>query len=393
MTDSKTEYVEMSHTSPKRRPLGVDVFNEAVNRMVKLYKRGDRIIVSFSAGKDSGVCLEICVLAATIADRLPVEVIIRDEEIMFPDTYEYAERVAARPEIKMHWIYACQPIINCFNRRDPYWWVFDPLLDPSEWMRTPPDFAYRIDDLNIFDMVTPERFPVKEGQTLTSVIGLRVSESFARRRGLYSSKGYLTKPNKHGVPYARPIYDFEDGDIWKAVLDNGWDYNKAYDVMHRHGVKAHNMRIGPPTMSIHGASNLSMARVAWPKWFDKLEQRCEGVRTVAQFGKKSVTARRDLGETWQDTFWRECVETAPDWIAERAEAEAVYMQRAHSRHATFPFPEVKRCNQCSPPNQSWKVLVQNMYLGDPFGSASKNKALEPEFFREGAGKWGGKPTW
>ena len=185
MTDTSSNPVAKG----RRRQLGIDVFNEAVNRMVKLYERGDRIIVSFSAGKDSGVCLEICVLAATITDRLPVEVIMRDEEIMFPGTYEYAERVASRPEINMHWIYARQPIINAFNRKNPYWWVFDPLLDESEWMRTPPDFAYEIPDKNIENMITPERFPVKEGQILTSVIGLRISESFARRRGLYSSKG------------------------------------------------------------------------------------------------------------------------------------------------------------------------------------------------------------
>tara|TARA_R110000803_G_scaffold16806_1_gene46031 strand:+ start:195 stop:1349 length:1155 start_codon:yes stop_codon:yes gene_type:complete len=381
--------------STRRIDLGIDVFNEALNRLIKVYEEGHRLVVSFSAGKDSGVCLELAVLAATITDRLPVDVLMRDEEIMFPGTYEYAERCAARPEINFHWIYARQPIINAFNRRNPYFWVFDPQLDPSEWMREPPDIAYEIEQKNIFEMVTPTRFPPAEGKDLFSIIGLRVSESFARRRGLFSSKGYLTKPQApYGVRLCRPIYDWEDGDIWKAILDNGWDYNHAYDVMNRHGTKKYNMRIGPPTMSIHGADNLAMARTAWPKWFDKLEVRCPGVRTVAQFGKRSVLARRSLGETWEETFQRECVDKAPDWIAERASAQMERVVRRHSRHASTPFPQEAPCNQCSPGAQSWKKATQNLYGGDPFAAACSDlKPIEPEFFRPGSGTWGGKPTW
>lgn len=72
---------------------GRDVFAEAVHRMVRVYGEGHRVVVSFSGGKDSGVCLEVCLEAARQTGRLPVEVIMRDEEIMFPGTFEYAERV------------------------------------------------------------------------------------------------------------------------------------------------------------------------------------------------------------------------------------------------------------------------------------------------------------
>ena len=37
------------------RSLGMNVFEAAMTRMRELYARGDRIVVSFSAGKDSGV--------------------------------------------------------------------------------------------------------------------------------------------------------------------------------------------------------------------------------------------------------------------------------------------------------------------------------------------------
>ena len=103
---------------------GKDVFTSALDRLVELYsKPEDEAVVSFSAGKDSMVVLEMAILAATETDRLPVKVLMRDEEIMFPGTYEYAERVAARPEVDFHWIYASQPILNVFNRENPFIWV------------------------------------------------------------------------------------------------------------------------------------------------------------------------------------------------------------------------------------------------------------------------------
>ena len=66
---------------------GASVFDAAIDRMLVLYEEGHRVIVSFSGGKDSGICLEICRIAATIANRLPVEVAMRDEEIMLPGTF------------------------------------------------------------------------------------------------------------------------------------------------------------------------------------------------------------------------------------------------------------------------------------------------------------------
>lgn len=377
----------------RRRSTGTDVLNEAIDRMIRLYADGHRIVVSFSGGKDSGVCLEICRIAAAETGRGPVEVLMRDEEIMFPGTFEYAERLAQQDDIDMHWIYARQPVINCFNRSSPYFWVFDPTLDPDDWVRKPPDFAYEIPEKNIDAMVIPDRFPPDEGKELFSVIGLRIQESFARRKGLFSSGGYTTKPQKYGVRRARPIYDWSDGDIWKAVFDMGWDYNSAYDVMYRHGLKAKDLRIGPPTMNMHGAENLAMARVAWPKWFDRLENRLPGVRTVAQFGKRAVTARRKLGETWEETYMRECIEEAPDWIAERAVKTMELVKGSHRSHASTPVPDVNACSQCPPGLQSWSKMVAGLYLGDPFSTA--NSALpymEPEFFRAGAGTWGGKPA-
>ena len=386
---------------------GRDVFTEGLERMTSLYKEGHRVVISFSAGKDSGIIMELAVMAAEATGNLPVEVVMRDEEIMFPGTFEYAERTAARPEIDFQWVYANQPVLNVFDRANPYFWVFDPALEPEQWVRQPPEYAYQIPDLNIEQLVTVEKFPPPEGKKLFVVLGLRVSESSQRRAGLHSSGGYrTTRPTKTGYYKARPIYDWMDTDVWKFIHELKTDYNHAYDSMMRLGVPMAKMRIAPPTMSHHAIDHLGMARKAWPRWFNRVCKRLEGVRTAAQFGRRAVQPHRRSGESWEDCFYRTCVNDVPaEWIGKRAEYASKKILARHARHSTMPLPQIKQCMMCERGLHSWKRLAQYLFTGEPwslkttttFPAKHKDPALrrylEPEFFRDGMGTWGGSPSW
>ena len=376
-----------------KKYLNLNVFTAAVQRLESLYNAGHKVVVSFSGGKDSTICLELCILAAKNANKLPVDVVMRDEEIMFPGTFEYCERVAKRPEVRFHWLVAHQPIINIFNRESPYFWVMDPSLPKEQWVRQPPSYAESIPEKHIGALITKERFPTEEGKITYAVTGLRVEESPNRRMGLFSSKNFVTKPNK-GYAIARPIYDWTTGDVWKAMFDYGWDYCSAYDDMHRMGRSRAKMRIAPPTMSQAGIKDLELGSKAFPQWFDKVCVRLPGVKTAAQFGKHAVTPTRQLGETWKDCFHRECIDDAPEWIKERAIIVRDNMLKRHSNVSVNPFPE-KIAERTSRTLGSWRNLAHALWNGDPFSLKTDGLLpnIEPEFFRKGAGTWGGKPTW
>jgi predicted phosphoadenosine phosphosulfate sulfurtransferase len=361
--------------------------------MARLYEEGHRVVVNFSAGKDSGVCLEISLLAAEMTGRLPVEVVMRDEEIMFPGTFEYALRTAERPNVDFKWLIANQPVINYYNRPSPYFWVFDPQLESSEWVRTPPAWATYTDKLNIEAICHVDDYPPEDGRDLFGVIGLRVQESFLRRGGLMSSGGYTTKPTKNGYRKARPIYDWTDGDVWKAHSEFSWDYNRAYDVMHQMGIPRWDLRIAPPTLSEYGMRNLQVASKAWPEWFERVCHRLPGVRSVAHFGKNAVKPHKRSGETWEQCFHRECMESAPTWIAGRAESVRNSVLKSHKSHATQPLPELRPCPNCNNDLGAWKKLTLHMYSGQPFPSRVGLKPVEPSFFREGGGSWNGSVIW
>ncbi|MEX2430292.1 MAG: hypothetical protein WD645_00050, partial [Dehalococcoidia bacterium] len=317
-------------------------------------------------------------------------------EIMVPGTYEYAERVAERDqEVNFQWLVASQPVINIFNREAPYWWVFDPLVAAGEWVREPPARAIVIPELNIEHMNTPARFPPASGRRLYSVVGLRTAESRGRMYGLFSARSHITKPKPpFGVSSVWPIYDWSDADIWHAIHLHGWDYNRAYDVMVRYGVPARQMRIGPPTINVHAAGQLARLHTAWPRWFTRVCHRLPGVRTLAQFGIRAVQPVRRVGESWRETFERECVREAPSWIGERAGHLRDAVLSSHTHHSTTPLPETAPCYHCQSNIGSWRAMAQAMYCGDAF--STKQTILpyvEPEAFRAGAGRWGGQPSW
>lgn len=376
--------------------LDQNVFDAAIDRYMQMYETGNRIIVSFSGGKDSTVCLELAIIAAKLTGNLPVDVAMRDDEIMFPGTFEYSERVAARKdEVRFHWIVANQPVINMFNRNAPYFWALDPSLSPDQWVRTPPPYAYLIQKNYIEAIVHPEHIPPPEGKALVAVIGMRVQESQRRRRGLYSSKGYMTQANRYGVFNSRPIYDWTDGDVWKSILDNKWDYNDAYDVMHRLGIGRNALRIAPPTQTVAAVDALWVAARAWPKWFEKVCERLPGVRTAAMFGRRAVTPIRPFTKSWEYTYRKFCIDEAPAWIAERSTHVMEHYLKMHAGHSSYPFPDIMGCSKCGEQFGSWKRLALVMYMGDPFSlKQSVAPPVEPEFFRPGWGTWeGGKPSW
>lgn len=385
-----------------RAKLGENVFEMAVERMRGIFADGHRVAVGFSCGKDSGVSVEICLAAMKLAGKgngptPQLDLVMRDEEILYPGSFEYAERMAARPEIKFHWLVAGQPITNVFNRASPYWWVFDRTIPQEEWVRQPPSFHERLDANWIEKINSIDRFPPLPGKRSYSVLGLRAAESIRRNMAIHSMGGYSTggASDITGMWRALPIYDWQDDDIWKAIADNKWDYNEAYNVMNRMGVPKKDLRIAPPTLNASAAKHLGLASRAWPQWFDRVCRRVKGTRTAAKFGMRACQPLRRFGETWRDCFIRECITHAPAaWIAERATHVMEVKLRRHETHSTAPFPETSPCKVCVE-NASWKKLAHNLYGGDPFClKTSDLEEMEPEFFRPGAGTWGkGSPSW
>lgn len=374
--------------------LASNVFDTAIERLSSVYADGHRLIVSVSGGKDSSILVQLARIAAEQTDRLLQEVIHRDEEIMYPGTIEHLLWIADQEWTDFHWVYAHQPVVNAYDRENPYWWPFDPELPESSWLRSPPDFAYLIDDKALRDVCTPLRFPPAPGKRTYNVVALRAAESPMRRLGINSSGGYLGNPNRNGSFPLRPMYDWSTEDVWLAFKETGWPYNPAYDQMFRYGLNISALRIAPPTISLSGVDLLQLASKVWPSWFERVCERLPSVRQGVRFGKDWMFPYRRHDELWQDTFYRTCVEEAPEWIANRSAIVADESVRLHAMHADTPFPDTRQCGKCGTNHSSWQMLARVMYTGDPWLSKlgvdyweRYIDCIEPEHFRPGSGVW------
>lgn len=352
--------------SPTKLYTGRNVYDAAVARVADIYKEGHRVIVAFSGGKDSGVLLEISIEAARLTGNLPVEVMFRDDEILYPPTVEYCERIAQRKEVNMHWLVNEQAAPNIYNRELPFYWCFDPELPREKWTRSYPDYA-EIDreNINLYYIINSNKYPPPAtGLKIVGVVGIRCEESSTRRLALQGLKG----PRSYGIKDKRlitlyPIYDWTSGDVWRAVSEKGWDYNKAYDALTRLGLSKSRQRLSQIAMSPIGADGLQVAAKAWPRWFDTVTQRLPGIRAVAYYGERVLRPVIRDNESWEDCFYRTCVNEAPQWVSERSMWTLKKMQAYHHHHSDQEFPQVKTCPACK---QSWKTLANSLYSGDPF---------------------------
>lgn len=311
-----------------RRQTEESVLRATIRRIHHLYDRFDRVVVSFSGGKDSTVCLQLTLQVARERGKLPVEVYCFDEEAIHPETVEYLARVAALPDVKFHWF--CVPVThrNACSRREPYWrpWNQD---DREKWVRALPASAITHFPGFVPGMTVPAAalsIYGPEAGTVAHIRGIRAQESLRRLMSVSSKRNdnwiagpmrswYVEKEDGWQVGkggsvnfMTSPIYDWTLPDVWVAPRMYGWDYNHTYDVFEAAGLPAHMQRVCPP-FGEEPLANLCMYAECWPDLWHRMIQRVPGAATAARYCRtelfgygKTICPR---GYTWKDWTFKQ----------------------------------------------------------------------------------------
>ncbi|MFW5944944.1 MAG: phosphoadenosine phosphosulfate reductase [Bacteroidota bacterium] len=285
-----------------------NVYEASKQRMDYIFSEFDRIYLSVSFGKDSGVMLNMAIEAARKHGKLPVNVLFVDLEAQYKHTISYAERMMALPEVNPYWVALPIHLRNAVSQIQSHWLCWDPEKKDA-WVRDMPEQA--ISDENYFsffrrgmefeDFVPEFADWFSNGEKTACLVGIRSDESLNRFRTIrndnkipYDGKIWSTKlfPDTDKEIYNfYPLYDWRTEDIWIANGRFGWDYNKIYDLMYLAGVSIHKQRLCQP-FGDDQRNGLYLFKILEPETWRKVVNRVEG----ANFGNRySETDYHTLG--------------------------------------------------------------------------------------------------
>lgn len=317
-------------------PIGKNVFDVAVSRIEYIFSEFDNIVVSFSGGKDSGICTNLALLVKEKFPKVRLGIFHLDYEAQYSMTTEYVDMVFESLPSDVDNLRCCVPVKcpTCTSMFETYWRPWEE-SKRDIWVRPLPDKCLTLQDLpfiipEITDYEFQEKFQEwrhKEvGARKTCVIiGLRAQESLDRWRTIVSDKRVnkynglsFTTLVSENIAYAYPIYDWQTEDVWAAYAKNKWEYNKLYDLMYYAGLSLHEMRVASPFHNAAKAS-LHLYRVIDPDTWGRMVSRVNGVNFTAIYGGtkamgwKSVTKPSHL--SWKE-YAMFLLDTLPKDIAD-----------------------------------------------------------------------------
>lgn len=299
--------------------IGINVCEASKQRISYVFDNFEKIIVSFSAGKDSTCMLHLVCDEARRRNR-KVAVMLIDLEGQYKMTIQHALRCKEMYADCTEWFWICLPIHlrNAVSVYEPFWKCWDSEQKDS-WIRPMPKDC--ISDVNFFpffkDGMEFEEFDVlfaewyADGKTCANCIGIRADESLNR---------YRTIANKHKETFngrmwttrisetcynCYPIYDWKTEDDWIYQGKNpDKPYNKLYDYMALAGLKISQMRICQP-YGDDQRRGLWLFHLIEPDTWAKVVLRVNGANSGAMYIQKTGNIngynkiKKPNGHTWK----------------------------------------------------------------------------------------------
>lgn len=369
-----------------KRGLGIDVLTAARQRIARVFDEFDKVIVSFSAGKDSTVMLHLVMEEASRRDRR-VGVLLVDLEAQYALTIEHALRCVDlyRDRIDLYWLALPIALRNAVSQLEPKWLAWDPNAR-GLWVREPP--ACAITDETAFPwfhrgMEFEELVPAFQswyanGDLTAVLVGIRAQESLNRWRSVASDRKRTfsglkwTTWNGGSVFSAYPIYDWTTEDIWRFhARYPALPYNRIYDRMHAAGLSLHQQRICQP-YGDDQRRGLWLYHILEPETWGRVVARVAGANSGALYvqergsimGNHHVT--KPEGHTWQ-TYAELLLSTMPPQHAEHYRAKigvflAWYARRGFAAGIPDEADPKQEAARTAP---SWrrvcKMLLRNDY--------------------------------
>lgn len=307
-----------------------NVYEASIERIDFIFKNFERIYVSFSGGKDSGVMLNLVIdYMRKNGITQKIGVMTLDNEANYTHSLNFMHSIIKNNLDLLDVYWCCLPItLPCTVSSYATEWQCWGERDKDRWIRPMPteDYIVNIDNhkFDFFkeDMQYDEFWDsfgewYSNGKRTACLIGIRTDESLNRFRAIMNERKITlkgkawTKKNGKNVYNCYPIYDWKTEDIWIANEKFEWEYNELYDIFWKAGLSIHQMRVASPFMS-ESKSSLNLYRVIDGGVWATLCARVQGANFVATYGKQINynTFKLPKGHTWK-SFTKFLLDTLP----------------------------------------------------------------------------------
>lgn len=308
----------------------LNVYDASQERLAFIFSNFERIYVSFSGGKDSGVLLNLAidyVRKNKIDKKIGVQIL--DNEANYEYSLKFMHKILKENIDILEIYWCCLPItLPCTVSSYETDWQCWGINDEKRWIRPMPKEEYIVnidnhnfnffkENMNYGDFWDGFAEWYSEGKLTANLIGIRADESLNRFRAIANEKKQMlkgkswTKKNTRNVFNCYPIYDWKTKDIWVANSKFGWLYNELYDVFYMAGLNISQMRVASPFMS-ESKSSLNLYRIIDPQVWQRLCARVMGANFIATYGKQLDYKSFKLppGHSWK-SFTKFLLETLP----------------------------------------------------------------------------------
>ena len=273
------------------------VFEAARERISFVYDHCDDVIVSMSGGKDSTVMFEITRAIARERGRLPLKVYWLDQEAEWKATETYMAAVMRQPDVRPFWFQIPFRLSNSLSFRNNFLYCWAE-ADRAKWIRDQDPLSIKVNPLpkldRFHDLVEqlPSQCDCADKKHVAVLVGMRAMESTNRRLQLTEGQARFKGVTWCRKPIANtrvfwPIYDWLDRDVWTAIANNVWPYNRIYDAFYKAGKIGRDMRV---SALIHETAwhSIEQLHEAEPEMYDRYVARVEGVNTFDHFEKQII---------------------------------------------------------------------------------------------------------
>ena len=313
----------------------LNVYDAANQRIDYIFKNFEKVYLSFSGGKDSGVMLNLTLdymKKNNIKKKLGI--MVMDNESNFSESLYFMQRIidANIEYLDVYWLCIPLTLPCCISSYETDWQVWGE-KDKDKWVyeRLERDYVVTFDNHkfpfyreNMLDKEFYDNFGewYSEGKSCASMIGIRTQESLNRFRAILNDRkethggNCWTKRNTEHTYNCYPIFDWRTDDVWHGCAKFEWDYNKLYDIFYRSGMAVGSMRVASPFMS-ESKGSLNLYRIIDPAIWARLCARVNGANFAVTYGKQLNYRNISLpeGHTWK-SFVKFLLDTLPEETAE-----------------------------------------------------------------------------